>query len=123
MAGVRPVVVLKPAFAGLVAHRAIDWMMQQQELHGIPDGLMDPFGVRTNFHAFGDRRRARRHQLWNAFDFNEAHPAAAFDSNVRVVAVPGDLDAHFVRNLNDGLTFFRVVRLSVDRELGHNSLR
>ena len=44
-------------------------------------------------------------------------------SDVGVVAVPGDLDAHFVRNLNDALTFFRVVRLSVDRELGHKQAR
>src|SRR4051812_23445927 len=49
MSGLAHVVVLEPAFAGLVAHRAVDGMVQEQELHRIPDRSMDAFGIGPDF--------------------------------------------------------------------------
>src|SRR5262245_1696682 len=37
------VIVLKPAFAGLITDGTIYRMVKQQELHGIPNRFMDPF--------------------------------------------------------------------------------
>ena len=67
VAGIRHVVVLKPAFAGLIAHRAVDRMMQQQKLHGISDGLLNPRRVGAHDHAIGNRRRAGRHNFGAPF--------------------------------------------------------
>src|SRR6188768_3714966 len=54
VAGIGHVVVLEPAFTGLIAYRAIDRMMEEKELHGIADGLLDTRGGRPNDHAVGD---------------------------------------------------------------------
>jgi hypothetical protein len=122
VSGVRHVVILKPALARLVTNRTVNGVMQQQEFHSVANRSVNPLGIRADFHAFRNGRRTRRHQLGSAFHLDEAHPAASFDSNIGVVTVPRNLDAYFIRDLNDCLTFFRFVRLSVDRELGHNRL-
>ena len=102
MARVCHVVVLKPALAGLIAHRAVDRMVQEQKLHGVSNGLLNPRGVCSHDHAIGCRSCAGRHQLGKFFDFDQTHPAAAFDSDVGVIAIARDLNAELVGDLNNG---------------------
>src|SRR5262245_5639894 len=56
--GMLHVVILQKAFPGLIANRAVDRMMKQQELHGVPYCLIHSSGVRANDHPLGDRRGA-----------------------------------------------------------------
>jgi hypothetical protein len=97
-------------------------MMQKQEFHGIPHGLMNTFGVRPDFHVVRNRRRTGRDQFRSAFHFDEAHPTAAFNSDIRVITVTRDQNTNFVRNLNDRFAFFSLVYLAVNGDLGHKQL-
>jgi hypothetical protein len=97
-------------------------MMEEQEFENITNGLLDALGVGPHNHAVGHRRGARGYQLGSFFDFHEAHPAAAFDSDIGVIAIPGDMDTDLIRNLDDGSAFFDLVHLTVQRELRHNRL-
>ena len=97
-------------------------MVEKQKFHRVADRLVNALRGRADFHAFGNWSRAGRHQLRKAFRLNEAHPATAFDTDVGVVAIAGNLDAHVVRHLDDRFAFFSLVCLSVNRELGHKEL-
>ena len=118
--GVRHIVVLEPALTGLVANGTINRVMQEKEFHRVTDGLMDTFRVRPDFHVVCDGRSTRRKQFRGSFDLNETHTATAFDPDIRVITVAWTLNAHLIRNLNDGSAFFSFVYLAVDRDFGHN---
>ena len=118
----RHVVILKPAFSGLIAYRTVDRMVQEQELHRITDSLVNARGIRADFHVVRDRSRARRHELGRAFQFDQTHAATAFNPDVRVIAIARNVNADFVGNLDDGFTFFDFVYLAVNRDLGHKKL-
>ena len=123
MTGVRHVVILEPAFAGLVTNRTVNGMVQKQKLHRITDSLLNALGSGAHFHVVNDGSGARRQQFREPFDFDQTHPATAFDTNVGVVAVAWNLDADIIGNLDDGSSLFRVVYLSVESDLRHKELR
>ena len=123
VAGVRHVVILKPAFAGLIAYRTVDRMMEEQELHGVSDGLLDAWRGGSHDHSIGDRSRAGRNKFRRLFHFNQTHSATALDANVGVIAIPRNLNSNLVGQLNDGLARRRIVGLVIERDLGHKQLR
>ena len=85
-------VVLQRALAGLVADRAVQRMVDEEELHL-------PFARRIDFlvpdvdlHPLFDRRRATGLQFPHPFDLDEAHAALADDAEGGVVAEVGNVD-------------------------------
>ena len=122
VARVSHVIVLQPAFSGLITDRTIDRMMKQQELHRIPDRFVHALGIRADVHVLGDRSRASRQQFRSALDLDQAHPATAFDPDIGMVAIPRDLNANIIRHLDDRLSLRGLIDLSIDRDLRHKKL-
>ena len=91
--------VLQRALATLVADRAVERMVDQQELH---DALLRRLGDRrrergADLHALGDRDRAGGLRLGLALDLDQARAAGRDRLEQRVVAEPRDLDARPAR--------------------------
>ena len=97
--------ILQRALAALVAHRAVERVVDQEELeHAL--AAVDGFRIlRVHHHAFGHRRRARRLQLRHLLDLDQADAARRVDAQTGVVAVIGDLDAGFDGGLQNGGAF------------------
>src|SRR5690606_40528387 len=67
--------ILQLALAALVADRAVERMVDQQELHRRLLGRDRALRAREDLHPFRDRRRARRQRLRRLLDLDQAHPA------------------------------------------------
>ena len=67
--------VLQFALAALVAHRAIERMIGQQEFERAFARLRDLRRIGVHHHAFGHRQRAGRQQLRHLLHFHQAHAA------------------------------------------------
>ena len=94
--------VLQRALAALVAHRAVERVIDEQELeHAGP--AFDRLGiVGAHDHALGHRRRARRLQLRHLLDLHEADAARRVDAETGVVTVVGNLDSGLDGGLEHG---------------------
>ena len=112
-------VVLQQALAGLVADRAIERMVDQQQLHHAAPRVLHRRRVGAHHHAVADRRVAGDHQLGAAFDLDLAHAAAAVDRQLRVPAVVRDVDAVLERDRQQHGAVRRLDRLAVDGDRGH----
>ena len=97
--------ILQRALAALVAHRAVERVIDQQEFeHAL--AAVDRLGIlRVHHHALGHRRRARRLQLRHLLDLHQADAARRVDAEAGVVAVIGDLDAGLDGRLQNGGAF------------------
>jgi hypothetical protein len=122
VAGVRHVVVLQPTLAGLVANRAIDGVVEEQELHCVPHSFMNPLSIGANLHVIRHGSCARRHEFWRSFHLNKTHAAAAFNPNVRMVAISWNLNANVIGQLDNRTSLFGLVHLAIDRDLRHKFL-
>ena len=71
--------VLQLALAALVADRAVERVVDQQELHRRLLRRERPRRAREDLHALGDRRRAGRHRLRRLLDLDQAHAAVGGD--------------------------------------------
>ena len=71
--------VLQLALAALIADRAIERMVDQQELHRGFLRRDRALRAREDLHAFGDRRRAGRQRLRCLLDLDQAHAAVGRD--------------------------------------------
>jgi hypothetical protein len=123
VAGMCHVVVLQPTFSGLIANGAIDRMMKQKKLHGIPDCFVNALGVGADFHVVGHGGCACRHELWCALDLHETHAATAFNTDVGMVAISRNLNADIIRHLDYCSSLFGLVHLAVDRDFQHKQFR
>ena len=99
---IRHRLVLQRAFAALVAHRAVQGMVDQQQLHHtllrlVGDGRRE-LGV--DDHAVGDGRGAGSERLALPLHVDEALTAGADRIEQRVVAKPRDLNADHLRGTN-----------------------
>ena len=85
--------VLERALTALVADRAVERVVDEQELDDRVLGLLHAVGLRVDDHAVAYRRRAGGLELRDALDLDEAH-AAGTDrlAQLRLVAEHGDLD-------------------------------
>src|ERR1700722_2589088 len=95
--------VLQIALAALVADRAIERMVDQQEFHHAAAPVAHHGRVSVHHHAVGDRvgaggDRLRRRLL----DFDQAHAAIAGDRQAVVVAEPRDFLAGGLTGLQHG---------------------
>jgi hypothetical protein len=110
--------VLQRTLAALVAHRAVQRVVDEQQLHHTLLGLAGDLGgqLRTHHHAVGDRLGARGDRLALALHVHQALPAGAGRSQQRVVAEPRDVDAHPLGGADDQLALGRGHLDAVDGE-------
>ena len=122
--------VLQVAFAALVADRAVERVIDQQELH-------HPFARLAHHRRLGDdlgqlalRPRpavahapgARRDRLGRALELDQAHAAIAGDRQPLVEAEARDFRARGLAGLEQRVLRRDVDLLAVDDELGHPSV-
>src|SRR5262249_41641521 len=69
--------VLERALAALVADRAVERMVDQQELDDRVLRHLDPVGLRVDDHPVADRGGAGGLELRHALDLHQAHPAGS----------------------------------------------
>ena len=112
--------VLQIAFATLIADRAIERVIDQQELHH-PLLCLDRLGrVGENDHAVGCRHCARRDRLWRFLHLHETHPAISGDREPLMVAKVGNLDPRMFAGLQDRVAGRHLDVAAVDRQLRHS---
>ena len=111
--------VLQIALAALVADRAVERMVDQQELHHPLAGLDRTLVLGVDHHALGDRHRAGRDGLRRFLDVDQAHAAVAGDRQALVEAEMRHLDADRLAGLEDREPVLDLDLASVDGELCH----
>jgi hypothetical protein len=77
--------ILEVAFAALVADRAIQRMVGQDEFQDRLVGVVHRGGGGAHGHAFGDRRAAGGLELRHLLDFDQTHPAVGVRLQLGVV--------------------------------------
>src|SRR4029079_14021085 len=113
--------VLQGALAAAVADRAVEGVVEQEELQ-VRDlgGLPLRTGVlRHDDHARRDGRGARREQLALPFDLDVALTAGADRILQRVITEPRDLDPQLLGRADDQRAGGHGQHLAVDRERHH----
>ena len=110
--------VLKRALAALVAHRAIERVVDEQELEHPVLGLAHPVVLRIDDHAVAALQHARRLQRGSAtgVDLDEAHAAHAHRVHAAVVAEPGDVMTGTLGGVDQQIALLRDHRVAVDRD-------
>ena len=111
--------VLKIAFAPLIANRAIEGMVDQQEFKDTLAGLMHQRRIRADHHAVHRGHGAGGDRLRRAFHLDEAHPAIAGDRKSLMEAEMGNLDAQAFARLHHGRARLDLDFNAVDGELRH----
>src|SRR6185437_9451256 len=109
--------VLKLALPALVANRAVERMVDEQELHGRALCADRARRVREDLHAFGHRSGARRHGLRRLLHLDQAHAAVGGHSELVVIAEARNVRAVRVRDADDHLAFAGLDRLAVDLDV------
>src|SRR5262245_26435277 len=85
--------VLERALAALVADRAVERMVDQQELDDRVLRHLHAIGLGVDDHSVADRGRAGRLQLRHPLDLDQAHPTGTDRlAELRLVAEDRDLD-------------------------------
>ena len=113
--------VLQVALAALVADRAVERMVDQQELHHAVARLLDHRRVGLDDHAVGRRHRAGGDRLGRLLHLDQAHAAIAGDRQALVVAEARDLDADLLAGLQHGGARRDLDLDTVDDQLRHCS--
>ena len=109
--------VLQRALAALVAHRAVERVVDEQELDDRALGVVHAVGLGVDDHAVLDRRRARRLQLRDALDLDQAHAAGADRlAELGLVTEDGDLDVAVLGGVDQHRVLRRGHLPAVDRE-------
>ena len=112
--------ILQVALAALVADRAIQRMVDQQEFHHALARLLHGRGLGEDLLLVGDRQCAARLRLRRAgLHLDEAHPAVAGDRQPVVVAEARNLDARQLTGLQHGDAGRHLQLDAVDLDLGH----
>ena len=111
--------ILQQAFAALVANRAIEWMIDEQELHHTLLRLdcLDALGA--HHHAVHHRRGASRNRIGLFFDIHQTHAAVACNRQLLVIAEMGNENAGLFRRLDHHAALWHLDPLAVDVEFDH----
>ena len=120
--------VLQGALPALVAHRAVEGVVGQQELEHPFLGLLDDVGGGVHHHALGHPGGAGGGQgpAAGPFDLHQAHAAHAHRLQAGVRAEAGDVGAGPLRDRDEVLPGVGLHRAPVDGEgdpLSHGRLR
>ena len=123
--------VLQIAFAALVANRAIQRMVDQQEFHHAFARLLHHRRAGGNFRRLALRARtaiahapgAACDRLRAALHLNQAHPAIAGDRKPLVVAEPRNFRARRLARLQQRVFRGNIDFFAIDNEFGHRCLK
>src|SRR5207248_2682440 len=118
-AGARAVLiglVLQRTFAALVADRAVERMVDQEELEHALLVFVHLLGGGLDHHAFGDVDGAGRLQLRHLLDFDQAHAADGDRRHLGMRAEDRDVDADLLGGVEDERPLGHGHRLTVDGE-------
>ena len=113
--------VLQLALATLVADRAIERVVDEQELHHALLGLKCLRAPGAHDHALRDRRGAGRHRLRRLFDVDQAHAAVRCDAELLVVAEVRDVGAGVVGGMHDHAALDNLHFLPVEFDFDHQA--
>ena len=115
--------VLQLAFAALVADRAVERVVDQQELHH--PFLRGPsvLGFGKHFHAVSDGSGAGRQGLGRLLHLHQAHAAIGGDRQFLVIAEVRNGDAERVRRVHHGGAVWHLDLPAVYFYFGHVVLR
>ena len=108
--------VLERALAALVADRAVERVVQQQELEHAGAGVLDLLGRRVHDHPVRRRDRARHLELRHLLDLHQADAAGPVHAQRGVIAVVRDLGARLDGGLEDRTALGDRHLAAVDRE-------
>ena len=97
--------ILQRTLAALVAHRAVERVVDEQELEHAGARRDDLGRPRADHHALGAHRRARRLQLRHLLDLDDADAAGAVDADAGVITVVRNGDAALDGRLQDRFAF------------------
>src|SRR3546814_14501022 len=111
--------VLQVALAALVADRAVERMVDEQELHDAVARLLHLVGVGLDHHALADRHGAGGDRLGRTLHLDQAHAAVAGHRQAVVVAESRNLDAGELAGLQDRHALCDLDPSSVHRPLRH----
>ena len=92
--------ILQLALAALIAHGAVQRMIDEQELHRGALRGNGAFRVRFHLYALGHREGAGRHRLGRPGHLHQAHTAICGHTQFGVVAKTGNIDAGTVGDGN-----------------------
>ena len=110
--------VLERALAALVAHRAVERVIDEQELDDRILRVVHPVGLGVDDHPVLHRGGARGLELGDALDLDQAHPARADRlPELRLVAEVGDLDVALLGGVDQHHALGRAHLAAVDRQL------
>ena len=119
--------VLQLAFPALIADRAVQRVVDQQEFHGgalRADGL---HRMREDLHALGHGRGAGRQRLGRLLHFDQAHAAVGRDRELLVIAESRDINPLAIGHAHDQFVLACLHRhpidLDVDQLLAHAATR
>jgi hypothetical protein len=107
--------ILKLAFTGLVADRAIQGMMFQQASESFPPQVQDALGTGGNRCPINRRRGACLHRLIIATDLDHTQPAGPYWIQSLVVTESRNGDTGSLCSFKDGTIFFGHNFSAVDR--------
>ena len=109
--------VLQRALAALVADRAVERVVDEQELDHRALRLVHAVGLRVDDHAVPHRGRAAGLELRDALDLHQAHAAGADRlAELGLVAEDGDLDVAVLGGVDEHRALRRLHLAAVDRE-------
>src|SRR5579864_2626279 len=108
--------ILKRALTALVADRAIEWMVDQQELQHAPLVLLRLLGPGPDDHAVRDVDRAGRLELRHLLHFHQAHPADGHRRHLRMRAEDRNVDARRLGGVQDQGALGDDHLLAIDRD-------
>jgi len=113
------VVDLQEALPRLVAHRAVERVVDQVELHHGAAGLQHPLRLRVDDHALGRLRVARDLRAWHLVDVHHAEPALPRDGQGGMIAVVRHLRAGGLGRLDQVGPLGNLDLFAIDGELRH----
>src|SRR5690606_32384590 len=111
--------VLQLALTALVADRAVERVIDEQELH---DGVLcrdSLLGACVHDHAVGDGRGTGRQGLGRLFYVDQAHAAVGCHGKLLVIAKMRNVDAELVGSLDDHAPFGCFRLDAVDGDFNH----
>ncbi len=111
--------VLQLAFAALVADRAIERVVDEQELHHRLLRLDRLGALGPHDHALRHRGRAGRHRLGHLLHVNQAHAAIGRNAELLVITKMRNISARLVGRMHDHAAFDDFDLLAVEFDFYH----
>src|SRR4029077_6530683 len=117
------VVDLQPALAGLVTYGAVQWMIDEVDLHDRLAGREHALGLRVHDHPVGGLGVAADLGPRVLLDIHHAEPALPRDAEPGVIAVVRHLDPGLAGGLDEVGARRDLHFLAVYGQLGHRGIR